>query len=162
IIPFRNPFTVAASLELREQYLNSGNSLPPVRGTLIWLRYTLATERFTRARSRSFVSFDMLLADWRRELIRISSQLDVRLPRFGISDEEVDHFIDSKHADPGAVSPFIEQEPICQSVYDGFNQLVLDPHTTPFSFQLAAEKVAVAEKMLGAYALNMEYQIAEL
>jgi hypothetical protein len=162
IIPFRNPCTVAASLELREQHLNSGNSLTPALAILIWLRYSLAAERFTRARSRSFVSFDMLLADWRRELTRISSQLNVRLPRSGISDEEVDRFVDSKHADPVTVSPVIEEGHICQSVYDSFNQLVVDPHTMPFIFQLAAEKVAVAEKMLGAYVLHKEAQIVGL
>ncbi|WP_204316593.1 hypothetical protein, partial [Klebsiella pneumoniae] len=70
VIPFRSPMAVAASLEVREQHLRSGHALPLCQGVAVWLRYMLAAERHTRGQRRSFVSFDMLLADWRREMTR--------------------------------------------------------------------------------------------
>ncbi|WP_204350735.1 hypothetical protein, partial [Klebsiella variicola] len=69
------------------------------QGVAVWLRYMLAAERHTRGQRRSFVSFDMLLADWRREMTRIGQQLDISWPRAGAADLDIDRFLDSDHRD---------------------------------------------------------------
>jgi hypothetical protein len=132
-------------------------------GVATWLRYTLAAEKYTRGQKRSFVSFEMLLADWRRELGRIGHQLDIRWPRLETSLQEIDLFLGANHRNPGPAA--LSDDGAHRSisiVYDGLNQAVTDPQTTPAAFEMAAETTAVAEDVLGAYALIKEHQVAEL
>jgi hypothetical protein len=165
IIPFRHPLAVAASLEMRERRLNSGDPVPLAQGVVIWLRYTLAAEKYSRGQKRAFVAFDMLLTDWQRELARIGHQLDVSWPRFGTSRPEIDLFLDSSHRNVAPIAASDDRVRISRSilnVYDGLNHAVTDPQTTPTAFRTAAENAAVAEDVLGAYALIKENQVAVL
>ena len=165
IVPFRDPLAVAASLEKRERRLNSGNPLPPSHGAALWLRYTLAAEKYTRGQKRCFVSFEMLLADWRRELARIGQQLDIRWPRLGASDPEIERFLDANHRNPATAVLSEDRTHIGQCismVYNGLNQAVADPQATPEAFKMATGMTSVAEDVLGDYALIKEWQVAEL
>jgi hypothetical protein len=165
VIPFRHPLAVAASLEARERQLESGNALPRAQGMALWLRYTLAAEKYTRGQKRAFVSFEMLLADWRRELTRIGGQLDVRWPRFGAADAEIDRFLDADQRDHGHTVPADDRARMHQvilNVYEALEAAVTDPQTTPAAFGAAAEMTARAEEVLGAYALIKESEVASL
>ena len=165
VIPFRHPLAVAASLEARERQLDSGNALPLPHGMALWLRYTLAAEEYTRGQKRAFVSFEMLLADWRRELARIGGQLDVRWPRLGAADAEIDRFLDADHREHGHIAPSNDRDHMHQMisrVYEALEQAAADPQATPAAFGVAAEMAARAEEVLGGYALIKENEIARL
>ncbi len=60
-----------------------------------WVNALLITERQTRGRRRSFLRYDDLLADWRRAMSRVSSELglDLDVPPAG-TPHDVDEFID--------------------------------------------------------------------
>lgn len=87
VIPVRNPLESALSLLERDK-------MPIEEGLLLWLRHVLDAERFTRGRSRCFVSFAALLDDWRATIGRISTSLQIDWPvdpdRAG---EEVERFL---------------------------------------------------------------------
>lgn len=70
----RPPGEVGASLAHR-------NGWPEARGRLLWLRHVLDAEAGTRGDARVFVSYDGLLADWRRATGHIFGGLDVAPPR---------------------------------------------------------------------------------
>src|SRR6476661_6439102 len=74
VIPVRNPLEVAASLKARD-------SIPPARALLLWLRYSLESERATRGQSRVFVSYPRLLSDWEQVARGISEGLDITWSR---------------------------------------------------------------------------------
>jgi hypothetical protein len=165
IIPFRNPVAVAVSLDARERRLDSGRALPLSQGVALWLRCMLAVERYTRGQRRSFVSFDKLLADWRSELTRIGHQLAVGWPRLGAADAEIDRFLDSGHRDLAPTAPADDRSHILQlaaAVYDSLDRTLADPQMSPGIFDTAAEMIAAAERILGAYVLAKENEVAAL
>jgi len=62
-----------------------------------WINISLETERVTRGETRTFVRYDDLLGDWRKEMDRIGAALDLPLITDGIPDERakaVDDFVD--------------------------------------------------------------------
>jgi hypothetical protein len=62
-----------------------------------WMNMTLEAERLTRGAPRAFVPYESLMADWRGELARVGSLLDLPLITEGIPGERaeaVDAFID--------------------------------------------------------------------
>jgi hypothetical protein len=73
LLALRNPVEVAASLTKRDGF-DLG------KGLGIWLRYTLDSEIATRGRSRTVISFDGLIADWRGTMDRAGCQLGEQWP----------------------------------------------------------------------------------
>ena len=83
IIPFRHPLAVAASLEARERTARQRQRVAARRTELRSpaALYAGGGKVHARMHQRSFVSFERLLADWRRELTRVGSQLAIGWPR---------------------------------------------------------------------------------
>jgi hypothetical protein len=85
---FRSPGEVAYSMARR-------NILPIEHNLLIWLRSILDAERGSRRYPRTFLSFEMLLADWRKCVRSIEADLSVTFSRRSTSsDAGVDEFLD--------------------------------------------------------------------
>ncbi len=83
----RHPREVASSLSRREGW-------PETVGILLWLRHVLDAEADSRGQPRVFVSYDMLLSDWRRAVDRIREGLHVTWPRQPDSAAgEIDDFL---------------------------------------------------------------------
>jgi len=74
IIALRNPLEVADSLERLYPLL-------PQRALLLWLRYMLDAEQFTRGLPRCFVSYDDLLSGWPAAVTRIGRLTGIHWPR---------------------------------------------------------------------------------
>ena len=74
VIPYRNPLEVAGSLQARDH-------MSLREGVLLWLRYVLDAERDSRGCKRSFISYDGLFDDWRRDFQRMSKDLEISWPR---------------------------------------------------------------------------------
>jgi hypothetical protein len=70
IIPVRHPNEVIASW-------SSFIGATPELANALWLKYSLLAERCTRAVPRVFVEYNNLVADWRREVKRISTALAI-------------------------------------------------------------------------------------
>jgi hypothetical protein len=107
VIAVRHPLEVIASLEKRAARQNYVRSSPELVSAW-WLKYTLLAERNTREVPRVFVEYANLLEDWRREVKRISTALDIDL---GARDEgAIDEFLTTDlrhHRNSGAVpEPF--------------------------------------------------------
>ncbi len=73
ILTTRNPLEVAESLRVR-----NGFSLQ--KSFAMWLAHQLIAERDTRRWARSFVSYDLLLKDWRKLVAKIEKDLNIELP----------------------------------------------------------------------------------
>ena len=87
VLSIRNPLEVAASLEQAE-------SIDQQKGLLLWLSRSLQAERDSRNYSRSFVEYDSLLKDWRGQVKKIGSDLDLTFPRLSRrSSAETDAFL---------------------------------------------------------------------
>jgi GT2 family glycosyltransferase len=69
LMPFRNPFEVAASLQGRDNFAID-------YGLMLWGSYETDALRHTEGKSRLFVGFHQLLENSERELIRISKFLE--------------------------------------------------------------------------------------
>lgn len=84
VIIVRNPVEVARSLKTRDQF-------PEAQSFVLWLRHFLDPERFTRTGSRSFVSFESLMADRLGTIRRIARDLGLSFP---IPDSELVPLLD--------------------------------------------------------------------
>ncbi|NJO55708.1 MAG: sulfotransferase family protein [Rhodospirillales bacterium] len=73
VIAIRHPLEVIGSLGRRAQ-------APPDWSQLMWLRYVLDAERYTREIPRIFVSYDHLLTDWRSARGSVETLLGVHWP----------------------------------------------------------------------------------
>lgn len=84
VIAVRHPDDVSASVQ-------AAACLAPEHATALWLKANLLAERNTRNVSRVFIEYSSLLEDWRREVKRVCSALDVDLE---MDDEKsVDEFL---------------------------------------------------------------------
>ena len=89
IISLRNPLEVANSLKARD-----GLSL--LKSLLLWLDYTLCSERATRGFQRAFVDYDDLMMDWRETIRSAAAHLDVVFPTWNTAAErEIQSFLQS-------------------------------------------------------------------
>ncbi|QTQ85645.1 hypothetical protein J8N08_22290 [Agrobacterium tumefaciens] len=107
----RNPMEVAASLEKR-------NGFSTVKALLIWLRYTLDAERFSRGLPRDFTTYENLLSDFRNLPGRWEAHLDVAWPRksdrvigemsnFMSGNLRHHNFSGARYSPPSYLSPWI-------------------------------------------------------
>lgn len=74
IIPFRNPLEVANSLRRRNNFSTS-------KSLLLWLRYILEAEQYTRNQHRSFITYETLLTNWYAIAEKIETDLNFTWPR---------------------------------------------------------------------------------
>jgi hypothetical protein len=85
VVALRHPRAMAASLVRRD---GVGEDL----ALLLWLKYLLLAERSSRGARRVFVDWPALLADWRGQVARIGTALD--LPLAPANPAEIDAFLD--------------------------------------------------------------------
>lgn len=80
VIVARNPLEVAHSLAQRQKALEPGQAWPLERSALLWLRYNLAAERYSRDLPRAFCMYSELLEDWRQVVGRLGDSLRLSFP----------------------------------------------------------------------------------
>ena len=80
-IVFRNPVEVTLSLSARQTKAMPGQVWPRDRGGILWLRYVLAAERYTRGMARSFCAYSDLMEDWRTVVRKLERDLGLAWPR---------------------------------------------------------------------------------
>lgn len=86
IVPLRHPGEVRQSLRRRD-------AIPDALSDMLWLKYNLLAEWYSRGKPRVFVQHRALFKDWRAEIARIAAALDIPLhPRRNA--RKVDAFID--------------------------------------------------------------------
>jgi hypothetical protein len=85
VIAVRNPIEVARSLKER-------NEFPPLKSAVLWLRYFIDAERFTRGQPRAFVDFDGLMNNALPTIRRISTELGLIFP---VPDSELGPLLDA-------------------------------------------------------------------
>jgi hypothetical protein len=74
VIVVRHPVEIAMSLTARD-------GMPEAYAGLLTLKYNFFAERFSRGLPRVFVSYEQLLRDWRHQVMRIESALELDLSR---------------------------------------------------------------------------------
>ena len=90
VLPVRNPLEVAHSLEEAE-------AIERQHALLIWLNGVLQAEHDSRGYKRSFVSYEALLADWRKTVEKIGVDLEIAFHRLGRrAQAEADDFINHR------------------------------------------------------------------
>lgn len=83
----RNPLEVAASLKKR-------NRLTQNVALLLWLQHILESEKSSRGYPRVFVTFDLLMQDWRMTMKKIEKILGLKWPKdTNEVAEQVDSFL---------------------------------------------------------------------
>ena len=107
VIAVRHPAECIGSIEKRTRRQNYVRASPELISAW-WLKYTLLAERDTRDERRVFVEYPNLLKDWRQEVKRISTALEIDLE---VQDEAaIEHFLTPSlrhHWNTGAVTePF--------------------------------------------------------
>ncbi len=95
ILPYRNPLEVANSLKVR-------NSFSIEKGLLLWAKYVLYAEYYSRDFKRVFISYDNLLDNAYRTIRQIEKALDIYFPiTFETSKDTINEFLEKslKHHD---------------------------------------------------------------
>lgn len=96
VVITRHPVEVARSLAARQTSAAPGQAWPLERGGLLWLRYALAAERYTRDMTRAFCLYPDLLEDWRTVMAQLSHDLGVSWPRpTAAAEADIDAFLSS-------------------------------------------------------------------
>ena len=88
VCPIRNPFDIAASLNVRDR-------IAPPKSLLIWLRHVLDLEFASRGYRRTFVRYEDLLDEWKGVTNRVGEQLGLYWPRRKTAGPEIDAFLDA-------------------------------------------------------------------
>jgi glycosyltransferase involved in cell wall biosynthesis len=91
VLSLRNPAEVVASLEARD-LMNRDY------GQLLWLRYTLDAEHFSRGTRRVVYCYQNLVDNWHDETLRIKDALGVKFPRNSPKTHvEIEDFLKAKY-----------------------------------------------------------------
>jgi len=108
VVCVRSAPDVAASLYRRD-------AMPAAAADVLWLKYTLLSERASRSMTRAFVSYDALVNDWRSEMDRISRELAIDFAPE--SPEDVDRFL-FRRSDDTTREPQRSPRPWIDAVYE--------------------------------------------
>ncbi|MNJ13177.1 glycosyltransferase [Pseudomonas alkylphenolica] len=123
VIALRNPLNVAASLTAR-------NQLAPVKSYALWLEHMLQAVAYTQSENRLVVSYDNLLSDPYKQLLRISAALDLCTPTQEQFDVYAGEFLDKglrhgQHNDDELLNNNIEPAILAQT-YQLLRECALD------------------------------------
>ena len=154
IIPFRNPVEVARSLSQRDFASRPASFIPAQYGYLLWMRYVLAAERFTRGLSRTFLSFDDLLVNWQLEVSRMGDQLGLIWPNQDrATRQKISLFLsrEHKHHEAGNVKEANGLEPIFNNIYSQLKSNVSFPAEGLLLFDDVRNKFAVSTQFFEIY-----------
>ncbi len=137
ILLFRNPLEVAASLTKR-------NNFSCEHALLLWLRYVLDAEHFSRNIPRALTTYSDLLSNWKKSVHSIAHTLDLEWPvQPSTITEKIDHFLqtgnqhhvfsDADISQQGDVGQWVNEiyfalkelqnDPTAQSAYDTFDSI---------------------------------------
>jgi len=84
----RSPANVAASLEKRDDFEID-------KSYLLWDKYNLDAEKYSRNFKRSFIKYDDVILDWRKSFEEVTSELEVNWSvKFDDAQGEIKKFID--------------------------------------------------------------------
>jgi O-antigen biosynthesis protein len=87
VLPIRNPLEVAYSLRRRD-------GIAPTKSILMWLRYVLDAEFYSRHMPRCFLAYEEFLTDWRHHVDRLAEKTGLAWPdRSDRSAAEIDDFL---------------------------------------------------------------------
>ena len=88
VIISRSPIEVSQSLVIR-------NGFSEAQSNLLWLRYVLDAEHFTRDFNRTFLTFNQVLGDWNACLTTISNKMNIIWPNSAQTiKKQADQFLD--------------------------------------------------------------------
>jgi hypothetical protein len=73
VLALRNPREVVSSL-IKRDGIDRGTAI------CLWLAYVLESEFYSRGLTRTVVNYDVILKDWRTEVIRMSDDLSMKWP----------------------------------------------------------------------------------
>lgn len=105
LLMLRNPDEVAASLEARD-LMATGYA------ELLWLRYVLDAEFFTRGQKRVICRYDQLIGNWQSVIAKIKSGLSVSLPRNTPRvHAEISQFLSQSHRHHASASAVVIDDP---------------------------------------------------
>jgi hypothetical protein len=117
VLTVRDPLEVAASLAKRNHF-STRVSL------LIWLRYLLDAELYTRQIPRSWIHYDDLLKDWRGAASRIGTDLGVAWSEHNNIDSEIHEFLSPElHHHASSLSALLEREDVLDWVKSAYSAI---------------------------------------
>ncbi|TDV49735.1 sulfotransferase family protein [Actinophytocola oryzae] len=149
VVTVRHPREVSASLA-RVQAGQADHSVSDA----LWIKYNLLAERDTRDFPRVVVTYDELLADWRGQLKRVTSALDVELDLGSDRDEAVDSFLDRKLRHFAADDDQVPPNPWVAAIYRQLTELSVDGALDRDRMDRLYELYVSAERMVRACVLS--------
>jgi hypothetical protein len=150
VVSVRHPREVSASFaRVQEEPVDHQVS------DALWIKYNLLAERDTREYPRVFVTYDRLLADWRGQLTRVATALDLGLDLGPERDEAVSSFLDRKLRHCAADHDLICANPWVAELYRQLTELSVDGELDRHRMDRLYELYISAERMIRQSVLSM-------
>jgi hypothetical protein len=143
VVPVRHPHEVSASFA-RVQEEPIGDTVSDA----LWIKYNLLAERDTRDVPRVFVTYDRVLADWRGQLTRVATALDLELDLGPGRDEPVSSFLDGKLRHSAAGHDQVCANPWAAEIYRQLTELSVDGELDRDRMDRLYELYISAERMV--------------
>ena len=155
VIMYRDPLDAARSF--CDRYLKLAPMTSPSidLAMLLWVRYNLAVERFTRGLPRAFVAYDRLLADWREVVRGLECRLDLEFQLHNpeacaLVDNYLDlgeqHFRTDELEAVGAAS-----RPWCEPLFALLRRREDDPYGEALAFDAMSADLRQLQNALSGY-----------
>jgi hypothetical protein len=167
VVCFRNPIEVAQLLQHRQTSALPHGALPQDKGGLLWLRYTLAAERHSRAIPRAFHAYTDLMPDWRAAALRLGRALEIEWPHWSSeAQNEIETFLDPavrRHdATPDAASPGAIWEDWIAPVYQELQKAKSGAEPDESLLDNIASSYGAGIRTLGRYLTGVESRNSDL
>ena len=150
ILPYRNPLEVAKSLLTR-------NDFSTEKSLVLWTKYNLYAEYYSRNSARVFVSYENLLNEVQPTLAHIAAELKIDFPNSPEEQmEKLRTFLQKSLKREHATRVLADDVPSFIRTCDGLFQSVIQSHVDDKALKDAFDKVREEYQSLSAYMLNKD------
>jgi hypothetical protein len=150
VVSVRHPREVSASFARVQE-----EPIDPNVSDALWLKYNLLAERDTREYPRVFVAYDQLLADWRGQLKRVATALDLALDLGPERDEAVGSFLDKDLRHCAADGELVPANPWVAELHRQLTELSVDGELDRHRMDRLYGLYISAERMIRQCVLSM-------
>jgi hypothetical protein len=129
VLLIRNPQEVAQSLRRRDKFAMS-------KSILMWLRHVLDSEFYSRQMPRCFLSYENVLADWRRQMDLVAEKTGIRWPdHIDSAGFKIDAFLTDElrheRISSGSLGDHREVVPMARQAYQTLMEIVANGESRP-------------------------------
>lgn len=156
ILPLREPYNVAKSLEKRDGFSE-------IKAYLLWMQHFLDAELWSRGYPRIAVTYQQLMNDWMKVVDSLAEQFSISLDTGSPSAvEKVENFLEPSLQHHSVQEHFFAEDELSQLANETYRLATIDLSAHGDFFSYARQRTNLIASWIGPWAASMKEMEWEL